>query len=229
MRRSMSAADQRDDADRTLSPAQPPRGPALAKLSPDTPSEIREDARCVFVVQRTRSIGHGTTSDLLDVAQLHTRYLPAATHVLHSSTARRHPPTRVMVRRVMPASATPLPMEQQFTLVRRGANVLLAVSLLLAVGSVAQGYLQATTDINQFYGGPEVDFPFRYKFMSFLQSTIPNLSWSALVLAASFALRLAAGRRHDLSSSVDRRPTDADGAVTAIWSDDAEIELGLRK
>ena len=56
----------------------------LGKLSSDTPSEIREEPSGVFVVQRTHGIGHGSTSDLLNVAQPHTRYLPAATQVLRS-------------------------------------------------------------------------------------------------------------------------------------------------
>ncbi len=67
-------------------------------------------------------------------------------------------------------------------------------------------FISATTDINEFYGGPAVDFPWRVELANFLQSAIPPLAWSSLVLAAAFGLDLAAAHLARRSPAVAAPP-----------------------
>jgi energy-converting hydrogenase Eha subunit F len=91
-----------------------------------------------------------------------------------------------------------IPTSRLMTSVRRASSILKATALILAVGSIVGSFISATTDINQFYGAPATDFPWRVTLSNFLQGAIPNLAWSALVFAAAFGLQLGAapvGRR----------------------------------
>ena len=97
--------------------------------------------------------------------------------------------------------------------VHYAAWILIVLAGLLAAGTLWSSYVGATTDLNEFYGGPPVDFPNRYKFSQFLQSSIPNLGWAGLLVAASFALKLTAARLTidpavDQAPSVDPLPPD---------------------
>ena len=77
---------------------------------------------------------------------------------------------------------------------RRSAKILKIVAVVLAVGAVANGWLNATIDQNEFYGNPSVDFPFKWKLQQFLFATLGNLGFAGLVLAAGFALEIVALR-----------------------------------
>lgn len=77
---------------------------------------------------------------------------------------------------------------------RRSAKILKITALVLAVGSLIYSWINATTDQNEFYGGPPTDFPFKWKLQQFLSSAVGNLSNAALVLAAGFAIEIVALR-----------------------------------
>jgi hypothetical protein len=78
--------------------------------------------------------------------------------------------------------------------VRRASNLLRASAVILAVGAFVSAYLTTTTDLNQYYGGETIKFPFKVKLMQFLQNAIPSLGWAALVYASAYALLIAAAR-----------------------------------
>jgi len=73
---------------------------------------------------------------------------------------------------------------------RRSAKILKIAAGVIAVGAVVNGWISATTDQNKFYGGAATDFPFEWKLQQFLNSTLWNLGWAGLILAAAFALEI---------------------------------------
>jgi len=73
---------------------------------------------------------------------------------------------------------------------RRSAKILKIAAGVIAVGAIVNGWISATTDPNEFYGGPSVDYPFKWKLLQFLSSALSNLGWAALVLAAAFAIEI---------------------------------------
>jgi len=100
---------------------------------------------------------------------------------------------------------------------RRGAKILKIAAGSIAVGAVVNGWINATFDQNEMYGNPPIDFPFKWKLLQFLSSTLGNLAWAALVLAAAFALEivgLRAARLPEASAgSLESTPVSAPAAV----------------
>lgn len=88
---------------------------------------------------------------------------------------------------------------------RRSAKILKIVAVVLAVGAVANGWISATQDQNEIYGGPLTEFPLWWKVQQFLTSALWTLGWAALILAAAFAMEVVAlrtARLPDLSAEL---------------------------
>lgn len=81
---------------------------------------------------------------------------------------------------------------------RRSAKILKIVAAVLALGAVVNGWLNATIDQNEFYGGPPVDFPFKWKLQQFFFGALTGLGWAALILTAGFAIEIVALRAQRL-------------------------------
>ena len=77
---------------------------------------------------------------------------------------------------------------------RRSAKILKIVAAALAVGAVINAWISATTDQNEFYGGPPTEFPFKWKLQQFLAAALYNLGFAGLMLAAAFAIEIVALR-----------------------------------
>jgi|JI10StandDraft_1071094.scaffolds.fasta_scaffold131920_2 hypothetical protein len=73
---------------------------------------------------------------------------------------------------------------------RRSAKILKIVAAALAVGAVINAWISATTDQNEFYGGPPTEFPFKWKLQQFLAAALYNLGFAGLILAAAFAIEI---------------------------------------
>ena len=87
-----------------------------------------------------------------------------------------------------------IPTTRLRTTVQRTSTALKVTAALLAIGTIVASAISATTDLNQFYGGPAVQFPWRVQLSNFLGSAVPNLAWAALVYAAATALQIASTR-----------------------------------
>ncbi len=99
---------------------------------------------------------------------------------------------------------------------RRSATILKIAAGVIAVGAIVNGWIFATTDQNQFYGGPTTDFPFKWKLQQFLNSTLWNLGLAALILAAAFAVEIVGLRAARLTAaSTEPNPAPAPSVPAA--------------
>lgn len=103
--------------------------------------------------------------------------------------------------------------------VRRAATWLKVAGLAMAVGAVVVGWLSATDDANTFYGNPTIHLPFRYKLQLFLSTSLQYVPLSALVVAAGFALQLAADRVAPAADEFTGEHTD--DLADEQWTDPA--------
>jgi hypothetical protein len=79
---------------------------------------------------------------------------------------------------------------QTFRVARRSSKILKIAAGALAASAVVRGWLNATIDQNEFYGGPKVDFPLKWKIQQFLNSSFGDFGWAALILAAAYAIEI---------------------------------------
>jgi hypothetical protein len=73
---------------------------------------------------------------------------------------------------------------------KRAAKLLKLVALALAIAAFVTGWLNATIDQNEFYGGPLVDFPLKWKIQQFLNGAIGTFGWAAQSFAAATAIEI---------------------------------------
>ncbi len=100
---------------------------------------------------------------------------------------------------------------------RRSAKILKIAAAVLAVGAIVNGWISATTDQNQFYnGGPPIDFPFTWRLRQFLDSTLWNLGWAVLILAAAFAIEIIGLRSARPPAASNESPGAPPALATAV-------------